>query len=80
MSDDPFYQLDAGSEYLVNERLSLSAQITWGEYLAEDWNGGNFSASTRANFWLTDALAASATLGCTEGGNWNYGVAAVFAF
>jgi hypothetical protein len=80
VSDDAFYQLDAGSEYLLNDRLSLSAQISWGEYLAEDWNGGAFSASARANYWLTESLAASAIVGCTEGGNWNYGLAAVFAF
>ena len=80
VSNDAFYQLDAGTEYLLNDRLSHSAQISWGEYLAEDWNGGGFSASTRANYWVTKSLAASGIIGYTEGGNWNYGLAAVFSF
>jgi len=80
VSDDPFYQIDLGSEYLVTKRLSLSAQLSWSEFLATDWNGGSFSASGRANYWLTDTLAASAMLGCGEGGNWSYGIGTVFEF
>ena len=80
VSDDPWYQLDAGSEYLVTDRLSVSAQVSWNEFLASDWNGGAFSTSARANFWVTKTIAASANVNYTEGGTWGYGVAAVFQF
>jgi hypothetical protein len=80
VSDDAWYQLDAGSEYLVTDRLSVSAEVSWDEFLAEDWNGGYFSTGVRANFWVTETIATSASVTYTEGGNWGYGVAAVFQF
>lgn len=80
ISNDPFYQLEAGSEYLVTDRLSVSAQVGWSEFLAEDWNGGSFGASARANYWLTPTLAAAPTLGYSEGGNLTYGVSVVYRF
>lgn len=80
ISDDPWYQLDVGSEYLLTERLSVSAQASWIEFLAADWNGGNFAASGRANYWLTQRIATSVNVIYTEGGSWGYGVAAVFQF
>lgn len=80
VSNDPFYQLDAGSEYLITDRLSVSAQVSWTEFLASDWNGGAFSGATRTNFWVTDTIATSATVTYTDGGTWGYGLAAVFQF
>ena len=80
VSNDPFYQLDAGSEYLVTNRFSVSAQISWSEFLASDWNGGSFATSARANYWVTSAIATSATVTYSEGGTWAYGLAAVFKF
>lgn len=80
VSDDAWYQIDVGSEYLVTDRLSVSAEVSWDEFLAEDWNGGSFSTSARANFWVTDSIATSASVTYIEGGHWGYGVAAVFQF
>lgn len=80
ISNDPFYQLEAGSEYLLTSRLSVSAQVGWSEFLAEDWNGGSFSASARANYWLTPSLAASPALGYSEGGHFTYGLAVAYRF
>ena len=80
VSDDPWYQLDAGSEYLVTDRLSVSAQISWTEFLATDWNGGDFSATARANYWFTDSVAGSVNVGYVEGGSWSTGAAVVFGF
>lgn len=80
VSDDAFYAVDLGAEYPVTDRLSVSGSAGWSEFLAEDWNGGGFSASARANYWFTDALAASLTGSAFEGGTWSYGAAAVFRF
>lgn len=79
-SDDPFYQIDVGSEYLVNERLSFSAQVSWSEFLASDWNGGAFAGSARANYWITPVMATSATVTYNEGGTWACALGAVFVF
>ncbi|MDF3056228.1 MAG: hypothetical protein K0R17_443 [Rariglobus sp.] len=80
VSDDPFYQIDVGTEYLVTDRFSVSAQLSWSEFLATDWNGGMFSGSTRANYWVTADIATSVNVTYTEGGTWTYGLAAVFQF
>jgi hypothetical protein len=80
VSNDPFYQIDVGGEYLVTQRFSVSVQLSWSEFLASDWNGGGFSGSTRANYWVTEAIATSLTMGYLEGGSWSYGLAAVFRF
>jgi hypothetical protein len=69
-----------GGEYLVTQRFSVSVQLSWSEFLASDWNGGGFSGSTRANYWVTEAIATSLTVGYLEGGSWSYGLAAVFRF
>lgn len=80
VSDDPWYQVDVGSEYLLTERLSLSAQLSWSEYLAADWNGGEWGVGTRANYWVTTNIATSATVAYTEGGTWTYGLGVVVRF
>ena len=79
-SNDPWYQLDVGSEYLVTERLSVSAQVSWSEFLAGNWNGGEWGAGGRAHYWLTKNLATSATAAYTEGGTWTYRLGVVFQF
>lgn len=79
-SNDLWYQLEAGSEYLVTERLSLSAQVSWAEFIAADWNGGQWGAGSRANYWLTKNWAASALVAYTEGGTWTYSAGVVFQF
>ena len=80
VSDDPFYQVDLGAEYSLTERVSVSGSVGWSEFLAEDWNGGSFSASVRANYWLTDAVATSLTCNALEGGTWGYGAAVAVTF
>lgn len=80
VSNDPFYQIDVGSECLLTERLSVSAELSWSEFLAEDWNGGEFFATARANWWFTDTLAASLSGTAYEGGTWGYGAALVLRF
>jgi hypothetical protein len=80
VSDDPYYAASIGAECSVTDRLSVSASAGWSEFLAEDWNGGGFSASARANFWFTDTFAASLLGTAFEGGTWSYGAAAVFRF
>ncbi len=80
VSNDPFYQIDAGSECLLTERLSVSAELSWSEFLAEDWNGGYFSGAVRGNYWLNTDLALYSKVTTIEGGNWAYTVGAVFAF
>lgn len=79
-SDDPFYAVDLGAEYSVSECLSLSGSAGWSEFLSQDWNGGAFSASLRANCWFTETLAASLTGSAYEGGTWGYGAAVVVRF
>jgi hypothetical protein len=80
VSDDPFYQIDVGSECLVTDRLSLSAELSWSEFLAEDWNGGSFAGAVRGNYWLSANLALYSKVTAFEGGHWAYAVGAVFAF
>ncbi len=80
VSDDPFYAVEVGAEYLIGERLSLSAGVEWSEYLASDWNGGGFAANVRANLWLTDSLAGVVGVTGIEGGSWLYRLGAVYAF
>ena len=80
VSNDPFYQIDAGGEYRLTDRLSVSAQVTWLEYLAEDWNGGSFSASVRTNYWFTERLAGAVSLFSAEGGAWGYGLGVLLRF
>ena len=80
VSNDPFYQIDVGGEYRLTNRFSVSVQGTWIEYLADDWNGGSFSASARANYWFTERLAASVSLVSGEGGTWGYGLGALLRF
>lgn len=80
VSDDPWYQVDVGSEYLLTERLSFSAQLSWSEFLANDWNGGEWGVGTRANYWVTTNVATSATVAYTEGGTWTYGLGVVVRF
>lgn len=79
-SNDPWYQLEAGSEYLVTERLSLSAQLSWSEFLTGDWHGGQWGVGTRANYWLTKNLATSVTIAYTESGTWTYSIGVLFQF
>lgn len=79
-SNDPWYQLEAGSEYLVTERFSLSAQVSWAEFLAADWNSGQWGAGGRANYWLTQTVATSAALAYTESGTWTYTLGVLFKF
>ncbi len=79
-SDDPFYQLEAGSEYLLSDKLSVSANVSWYEYLSSDWNGGAFGAGARANYWVSETIALSLAAGYGEGGHWSYGAAAVLQF
>lgn len=80
VSDDPFYQIDVGSECLLSDRLSVSAELSWSEFLAEDWNGGYFAGAVRGNYWLNSDLALYTNVSAIEGGHWAYAVGAVFAF
>jgi hypothetical protein len=80
VSDDFYYTISAGAEYPITDRFSLSGSVTWGEFLADDWDGGAFSASLRANYWFTDSLAASIATAAYEGGSWGYGLALVAVF
>lgn len=80
VSDDPWYQIDLGSEYLISDRLSVSAQVSWVEFLSGDWNGGSFAGTGRANYWVTTGIATSVYVTYAEGGTWTYGLGAVFKF
>ena len=80
VSDDAFYEVSVGAEYSVTERLSVSGSVGWSEYLSEDWNGGEFFATARANWWFTDTLAGSLNGTAYEGGTWSYGAALVVRF
>ncbi len=80
VSNDPFYQIDVGSECLLTERLSVSAELSWSEFLAEDWNGGYFSGAVRGNYWIAPQLALYSKATAIEGGSWAYTVGAIFAF
>jgi hypothetical protein len=79
-SNDPWYQFEVGGEYLVTERLSLSAQVSWSEFLTGDWDGGQWGVGARANYWLTKKLATSATIAYTESGTWTYSIGVLFQF
>ena len=80
VSDDAFYEVSVGAEFSATDRLSVSGSIGWSEYLSEDWNGGSFFATARANWWFTDTLAASLSGTAYEGGTWGYGAALVVRF
>lgn len=80
VSDDAFYEISLGAEYSICPRLSVSGSAGWSEFLAEDWNGGEFFATARANWWFTDTLAASLSGTAYEGGTWGYGAALVLRF
>lgn len=73
------WRADVGTEYLVNDKLSLSASAGYSDSF-ESGDNHVWSGSVELSYWITPTIAIGGEFGLIEGGNHLYGVGAVFVF
>lgn len=78
-NDDWFGRVRAGGEYTLTSHLNFLAFATWSDgldrHISSSWSG-----TAQAGYWLTSNLAVTARATWLEGGDFAYGLGALFKF
>jgi hypothetical protein len=75
-----WYRLDVGTERALTDRLLVSAHVSWQDFLSSDMLAGRFSVTPRATYWLTPAIAVSASGSYIETGDLSAKLGLAFVF